>query len=130
MNFRLYRWTFWDGGTRLGDGTLNSAGRATFTTDDLSLGTHVITATYNGNSNFLGGASAALTHAVLSAQQELGLMASQVQALVMAGILSSGNGNALTVKLNNAIASLNSGNTISGVNQMDAFINQVQAAAG
>jgi hypothetical protein len=119
--------TFWDGSTQLGTGTLNSSGQATITTASLSAGTHNITVVYNGDANFLGSTSIVFTQTVLSAQQELGVIITQVQAMVASGILDSGNGNALIAKLNNAISSLNSGNTISGVNQMDAFIHQTDA---
>ena len=46
---------FYDGGTLLGTGTLNGVSgddRATFTTSALSLGTHTITASYTGDTNF------------------------------------------------------------------------------
>ena len=43
------------------------------------------------------------------------------------GVLNGGNGNALTVKLNNAISSLNAGKVNTAVNQLNAFINQVLA---
>jgi hypothetical protein len=41
--------------------------------------------------------------------------------------LNSGNGNSLTVKLKSAITNLNAPNTTAGVNQLSAFINQVNA---
>jgi hypothetical protein len=46
--------TFKDITTVLGTGTLNSAGQATFSTTALALGTHAITATYGGDTNFTG----------------------------------------------------------------------------
>jgi hypothetical protein len=74
-----------------------------------------------------GSTSAALTQTVLSAQQELSLIISQVNGMVAQGILDPGIGNALISKLNNAINSLNAGNTVAGDNKMDAFLNQVNA---
>ena len=44
--------TFMEGTTTLGTGMLDSTGRATFQTSTLSVGTHLITATYNGNATF------------------------------------------------------------------------------
>jgi hypothetical protein len=64
---------------------------------------------------------------VLSAQQQAALLIAQVNDLVSGGVLNEGNGNALTVKLNAAMASLNAGNVTAGVNQLHAFINQVNA---
>jgi hypothetical protein len=116
-----------DGSTTLGAAALNSSGQAIFTTTGLPAGTHSITAVYSGDAAFIASTSTPLTQTVLSAQQELGLIIIQVTSMVTNGILDSGNGNALITKLNNAITSLNSGNTITGDNQMNAFINQTNA---
>lgn len=116
-----------DGSTPLGVCTLDSSGQATLMTAGLSVGTHTITARYDGDANLVASTSPMFTQTVLSAQQELGLIVDQVNALVTSGILSSGNGNALIVKLNAAIASLNNGNIKAGDNQMGAFIDQVNA---
>jgi hypothetical protein len=51
----------------LGTSTLNSSGVATFTTSTLSVGNHVITARYNGDSNFNSSTSTALTQTVNAA---------------------------------------------------------------
>jgi large repetitive protein len=45
--------TFLDGGTSIGTGML-SGGIATFTTSTLTVGSHTITTSYNGDNNFLG----------------------------------------------------------------------------
>jgi polygalacturonase/sugar lactone lactonase YvrE len=45
--------TFFDGTTSLGNGTLSGAGVTTFATTTLLSGSHSITATYNGDTNFL-----------------------------------------------------------------------------
>jgi hypothetical protein len=114
-----------DGTTTLGTATLNGSGQATLTTAALSAGTHTITAVFAGDGAFLASTSAAFTQTVLSAQQEIALICNQVDALVSAGVLNKGNGNALCVKLSNAIDSLNRGDTTAGINQLNAFINQV-----
>jgi autotransporter-associated beta strand protein len=44
--------TFSEGTTTLGTGILNSSGQATFQTSSLSVGTHLITATYSGDTTF------------------------------------------------------------------------------
>ena len=56
--------TFADGSTSLGTGSLNSSGVATFTTSSLTSGTHAITATYSGDTNFSGGTSSPMTQTV------------------------------------------------------------------
>jgi hypothetical protein len=115
-----------DGNTVLGTGTL-FLGSASLTIALLPVGTHTITAVYIGDSNSVGSTSAVFTQTVLSAQQELAQIVDQVNALMTAGTLSNTSGNALIVKLNNAITSLNNGNTIAGDNQLNAFINQTNA---
>jgi hypothetical protein len=44
--------TFYDGSTAVGIGTLGANGTATFLTSGLAVGTHSLTAQYNGDSNF------------------------------------------------------------------------------
>jgi hypothetical protein len=54
---------FMDGSTQLGTGTL-SAGTATFGTTSLTAGSHSITAIYDGDGNYLGSTSSALSEIV------------------------------------------------------------------
>jgi hypothetical protein len=56
--------SFLDGTTPLGQGTL-SAGVATLTTSSLADGSHSITAVYNGGTNFMAAASAAVSQYIL-----------------------------------------------------------------
>jgi hypothetical protein len=58
--------TFLDITTTLGTGTLNAAGKATFTTSALALGTHAISVSYAGDNNFLAGASPTLAETIKS----------------------------------------------------------------
>jgi hypothetical protein len=55
---------FLDGTTVLGMATLDASGQASFTYSGLDLGSHAITASYAGDTNFLGGTSDALTQVV------------------------------------------------------------------
>ncbi len=57
---------FQEGTTTLGTGTL-SGGVVIYTTSSLAAGTHNITATYQGDSNFLSSISPAVTQAVMTA---------------------------------------------------------------
>jgi hypothetical protein len=57
--------TFLDGSTVLGTATLTN-GVATFSTSSLSLGRHVITASYGGDSNFASSTSSAVNEAIIS----------------------------------------------------------------
>jgi len=52
---------------------------------------------------------------------------SEVNALVSAGTLEAGNGNALTSKFEAAVASIARGTDGTAINQIEAFINQVNA---
>ena len=56
--------TFKDGATILGSGPLDATGRAILTTSVLAVGSHSITATYGGDTNFNGSASTALSQTV------------------------------------------------------------------
>jgi hypothetical protein len=56
--------TFTDGSTSLGSGTLDSAGKASFSVSSLGAGAHSITAAYQGTTNFIGSASAPLVQTV------------------------------------------------------------------
>ncbi|HVI06756.1 MAG TPA: FG-GAP-like repeat-containing protein [Candidatus Binatia bacterium] len=66
--------TFSDGSNTLGSGTL-SAGTATYSTSTLAVGSHSITATYSGDSNFVGSVSASFSQAVQQAGTTVGLNA-------------------------------------------------------
>jgi hypothetical protein len=56
--------TFLDINTMLGTGTLNAAGKATFTMSALALGTHAISASYDGDTNFLSSFSPSISEVV------------------------------------------------------------------
>ena len=56
--------TFYDGSTVLGSATLSGSGRATFTTQSLSAGSHAITAVYDGDGNYASSTSTTLTQTV------------------------------------------------------------------
>ena len=55
---------FFDGSTMLGTATLAANGQATFSTSALSTGSHTITATYSGDTNFAASASSRLADKV------------------------------------------------------------------
>src|SRR5262249_48249534 len=56
--------TFRDGTASIGTGTLNSMGQATLITSTLSVASHTITATYEGDANFLTSTSGSITQVV------------------------------------------------------------------
>ncbi len=59
--------SFFDGLTQIGTGTLNGAGQAAVTLSTLGIGSHSITASYAGNSQYIGSSSSALALAVSQA---------------------------------------------------------------
>src|SRR5262249_45011415 len=61
---------FFDGNAAIGTGTLNASGVATFSTSNLSGGTHSIVALYLGNSTFIASQSTALTQVVAVAPNQ------------------------------------------------------------
>ena len=58
--------TFRDGDTTLGTATVDAAGKASFATSALAVGTHTITAMYSGDPNFSGSLSAALSQQIVA----------------------------------------------------------------
>src|SRR5581483_6361292 len=56
--------TFFDGATQIGTATLNGSGVGTFATASLSVGSHSITAVYNGDVDFLTSTSNVVTQVV------------------------------------------------------------------
>jgi N-acetylneuraminic acid mutarotase len=75
----------------------------------------------------LNSAACSFTIMVLTPQGATQQILGAVNALVSQGTLSQGNGNALTVKLQTAINSMNKGNTLAGCKQLQAFISQTRA---
>ncbi len=59
--------SFYDGTTNIGNSNLNSNGVATLTTSSLSVGTHSMTATYNGDTDFAPSTSSVLYQVVQGA---------------------------------------------------------------
>ncbi len=59
--------------------------------------------------------------------EQVQLIGVQVNDYITSGILSSGVGNALTVKLNEAVNQINNNHIIPAINRLNAFINQVEA---
>ena len=58
--------SFYDGSTLLGSGTVNTSGDASYSTTALAIGTHTITATYAGDTNFNTSTSTAFSQTVVS----------------------------------------------------------------
>jgi hypothetical protein len=63
----------------------------------------------------------------ITAQQASQNLIDQVQALIDAGVLNGGQGNALISKLEAIIKQLDKGNTTAAINELQAFINEVNA---
>jgi len=93
--------TFRDGSTILGTGTLTAAGTATFTTSSLTVGSHPITATYNGNGINLPSTSAVLTQAVNVPADSVKLRALQV---MVTKIEAQASGQAISGAIDDAVS--------------------------
>ncbi|MDD1652588.1 MAG: YDG domain-containing protein, partial [Methanomicrobiales archaeon] len=76
---------FRDGGTVLGSSTI-SDGMATYSSSDLSVGSHFITAAYSADDNFAGNTSPAITHVVKKAA---GVNWWLIIGIILAGLLVS-----------------------------------------
>jgi len=79
---------FLDSATQIGSANL-SGGMAKFSTSSLAVGTHTITAQYNGDSNFTGSTSAGITQNIAAAQQGFTISASPSSASVRTGKIAS-----------------------------------------
>src|SRR5262249_29691640 len=88
---------FLDGATVIGTGTLNN-NVATFTTSTLAVGTHTITARFNGNANMQPSTSAGLTQTILPAVPDFRLIAAPLSVRLQAG--ETGTVNLTTTPLN------------------------------
>jgi alpha-tubulin suppressor-like RCC1 family protein len=67
---------------------------------------------------------------VTSPQDATALVVATINQLAALGTLNAGNANSLTSKLNNAIASINASSSTAAANQLQAFINNVNALVG
>ena len=86
-----------------------------------------VTVTVTVQDDELGTASRTATVVIASAADAIGTLSSQVTALQTAGTLSNGESNALDASLRNALKSLDKDNPTPARNQLEAFINKVQA---
>jgi hypothetical protein len=68
--------TFSDGATVIGTGALNGSGQAALVTSSLGAGSHSITATYIGDTNFVGSTSPALSQTVNQGASTIALASS------------------------------------------------------
>jgi len=78
--------TFKDGATTICTSNLNMAGRADCNTSTLAIGTHQITAAYNGDGNFTGSASQALQQTVNPGNADLAVAISASPGTVSNGV--------------------------------------------
>jgi Bacterial Ig-like domain (group 3)/FG-GAP-like repeat len=83
--------TFLDGSTILGTGTLNAAGSATFSTSALTIGSHPITASFGGDSNYSSSASSVLTQVINKIPTVITITESTPAQLIKTGITFTAN---------------------------------------
>jgi len=108
--------TFLDGTKNLGTSNLNSSGEATLTTSTLTLGTHNITATYNGDTNFVPSTSPVVSQLVQGAVAQLSATSISFGDQVV-GVSSTPH--AVTLTNTGNIALTITSITISGTNSRD-----------
>jgi hypothetical protein len=83
--------TFKDGATVLGTMTLDVSGQATFTTTELELGTHSITATYSGDANFVASTSSALSQQVFAFLESGSFVIGDLEAVIGGRVTFAGS---------------------------------------
>ena len=116
---------FSDGSVAIGSAQVDGNGTASFSTTALTAGTHHVTATYSGDTNFVGSTSSPISQ-VVNAVVQTSTIADLI-AKVRTLNLNGGQKNSLIAKLQAAQASLDRGNTTAAANQLGAFINEVHA---
>ena len=92
--------TFYDGATSLGTGQLDAMGQATFLTSTLSVGSHPITAVYDGDGNFITSTSSPLSQTVnqaattttLAVDNNPSVYGQSVTLSATVGVVSPGSG--------------------------------------
>ena len=72
--------TFYDGSSRIGIGTLNNSGATTLVISTLALGSHIVTASYPGDSNLYSSTSSALAQVVNKAAPSVSISSSALQS--------------------------------------------------
>lgn len=110
-----------------GDGTADATG-ATPSVSFATAGSHTITLTASDGGGMTGTATATVT--VQTAAQAAEELTNTIDALVAGGQLSNGDATALNASLDAAAQSLANGNTTAADNQLNAFINKVNAQRG
>jgi hypothetical protein len=78
--------TFLDGSTILGTATINTAGVATFATSTLTIGSHPITASYGGDSNYSSVVSSVLTQVISKISTVITITESTPAQLIQTGV--------------------------------------------
>ncbi len=95
----------------------------TITTNDAPTGTYTLTVAATDARPEGGARSTSASLVVITPQQALQLVINQVMAYQSSGVITSGQANALILKLQSAIGYLNSGNTKLACLQLNAFTN-------
>ncbi|HEX6383278.1 MAG TPA: hypothetical protein VF177_01290 [Anaerolineae bacterium] len=91
-------------------------------------GAGTITATCDGALDNAGNSgSAAVTYTVLTSQEAIEDLQDDIQALVDDGVLKQGQTNGLLQPLDNALRSLDKGKTTDACNQLQDFVDEVEA---
>jgi len=89
------------------------------------VGTTIVTSTATDAS--ANKATCSFTITVITPQGQTQILLGRVRDIVTAGVLSNGEGNSLTSKLENAMRQMDRGNANASSNELNAFINEVNS---
>jgi PKD repeat protein len=114
------------------DESLTLAGNTfTFSHVYTTAGNYTVNVSITDDDGGSGSASAAILVnapvSVSSPQEKTRMVIDKIKTLISTGAISSGNGNALTSKLDSAIQAFDKGNANAAANTLNSFINQVNA---
>jgi hypothetical protein len=111
--------TFKDGATVLGSRSL-VAGKATFTTSTLAVGSHSITAVYGGSTNFTASTSPAITQAVTKAATTTTLVSSKNPSVFGAAVTFTTTVHSSTTGIPTGSVTFRNGATVLGARTLSA----------
>jgi hypothetical protein len=111
--------SFLDGSTILGTGTLNAAGISTFSTSALTIGSHPITASFGGDSNYNSSTSSVLTQVINKIPTIITITESTPAQLIKTGITFTANVTASSPNATGTVTFLD-GTTVLGTASLTA----------